>query len=838
MSLAFFFPRNDPVIDKDGRMTVPWVQYLQQLGDSVPPGTSFVIAGFPSSITIFIGPLADRPVSALGNLYFSTDTGEIFIGTDTGWVTSDPPLTGDVTKPGGSDVTTLATVNSDPGTFGSGSSVPQLVVNAKGLVTSVVNIPISGGAPAGTNGSVQYNVAGAFTADSVFSYAQGLHRLYVPSIDLSAELLVSADAGSATKVLHGGSVPSWSAVSLSADVSGTLPINHGGTGQVTASAAFGALSPLTTKGDVLGFSTLNARIPVGTNGQVLTADSAQTLGLKWATPAAGTVTSVDASGGTTGLTFSGGPITNSGTLTLAGTLGIANGGTNLTSYTTGDTLYASATNVLSKRTIGSTGQVLTVAGGIPTWAAPATSGTVTSVALTVPTFLSISGSPITSSGTLAITLSGTALPVANGGTSLTTLTANNVILGNGSSAPTFVAPGTSGNVLTSNGTTWTSAAPAGGSSYALQPVRVSTTANGTLATAFANGQTIDGVVLATGNRILLKNQSTASQNGIYVVAASGAPTRATDFTTAASTLIGGISVSVQEGTRNAGSTFICTNIGTITIGSTSITWNYLNGTAQYSLQTALAPRVTTDYALAWGDSAEATGTLYPLAIGAFSIASGNYSICLGYGAQHSGSGGIRIGSQGGGLSSGTNSIAIGAPSINKDNSILLGATGFANPMGDFAGQVLLATGYWSATSALADYVIGVTLISGWTQTTNGTPVELGISGDGVDVPTARIVLHNDCAYIFDCDIIGKDTTNAATLESWNVKFTCIRDATAASTQVLGVLKTVLASAGTVTGWDVNVTADTSNGRPAIKVTGAAATTIRWVANIKMTKVAN
>jgi hypothetical protein len=85
-------------------------------------------------------------------------------------------------------------------------------------------------------------------------------------------------------------------------------------------------------------------------------------------------------------------------------------------------------------------------------------GTVTSVAQTVPGFLSVSGSPITSTGTLAITYSGTALPVANGGTSLTTLTANNVMLGNGTSAPQFVAPSTSGNVLTSNGTTWTSTA--------------------------------------------------------------------------------------------------------------------------------------------------------------------------------------------------------------------------------------------------------------------------------------------------------------------------------------------------------------------------------------------
>ncbi len=52
------------------------------------------------------------------------------------------------------------------------------------------------------------------------------------------------------------------------------------------------------------------------------------------------------------------------------------------------------------------------------------------------------------------------LGVDQGGTGLTTLTANNVILGNGTSTPGFVAPGTNGNVLVSNGTTWTSAAPA------------------------------------------------------------------------------------------------------------------------------------------------------------------------------------------------------------------------------------------------------------------------------------------------------------------------------------------------------------------------------------------
>lgn len=75
-----------------------------------------------------------------------------------------------------------------------------------------------------------------------------------------------------------------------------------------------------------------------------------------------------------------------------------------------------------------------------------------------------SGQVLRSNGT-AVPSWGT-LTVAGGGTGLTTLTANNVILGNGTSNPTFVAPSTSGNVLTSNGTTWTSAAPAAGSKAA------------------------------------------------------------------------------------------------------------------------------------------------------------------------------------------------------------------------------------------------------------------------------------------------------------------------------------------------------------------------------------
>jgi len=114
-------------------------------------------------------------------------------------------------------------------------------------------------------------------------------------------------------------------------------------------------------------------------------------------------------------------------------VGAIYGGTGQTAVTTGDLLYGSASNTWSRLGVGSTGQILRVAGGVPTWGVDYT-GTVTSVAATVPSFLSISGSPITTSGTLAIGYSGTALPTANGGTGLTSFTANQIFYASSTSA--------------------------------------------------------------------------------------------------------------------------------------------------------------------------------------------------------------------------------------------------------------------------------------------------------------------------------------------------------------------------------------------------------------------
>ena len=149
---------------------------------------------------------------------------------------------------------------------------------------------------------------------------------------------------------------------FTACLSTTVTIAQGGTGQITNTAAFDALSPLTTKGDlIVSDGTDNVRLPVGTNGQSLVADSTVAAGVKWAAAGSGTVTSVGLSAPAM-FTVSGSPITSTGTIaiTYSGTaLPVANGGTGLTALGTGVTT-ALGINV------GSSGAVVTNGGALGT----------------------------------------------------------------------------------------------------------------------------------------------------------------------------------------------------------------------------------------------------------------------------------------------------------------------------------------------------------------------------------------------------------------------------------------------------------------------------------------
>lgn len=319
-------------------------------------------------------------------------------------------------------------------TYGSATATPVFAVNAQGQITSVTNTTIT---PA------IGNVTGLGTGVATF--------LQTPtSANLAA--IVSDETGSGSLVFAtsptlitpalgtpaSGVMTNVTGLPLTTGVTGTLPIGNGGTGQITASAAFNALSPITSVGDlIIGNGTNSAtRLAIGSINQVLTSNGTTA---SWSTPA-DNVSSFSA--GTTGLT----PATaTTGAVTLAGTLVAANGGTGQSSYTVGDILYASTTTALSKLADVATGNAL-ISGGVgaaPSWGKIDLTTTVSGILPganggTGNGFFEVSG-PATSLKTFTFpNASATVLTtndlvtVAQGGTGVGTLTG--LAYGNGTSA--------------------------------------------------------------------------------------------------------------------------------------------------------------------------------------------------------------------------------------------------------------------------------------------------------------------------------------------------------------------------------------------------------------------
>jgi hypothetical protein len=247
----------------------------------------------------------------------------------------------------------------------------------------------TGERPGGTNGQIRYNS----TTSRFEAYSGGWNN-------------VGTGDGTVTSVNASGGTTGLSFTGGPILTSGTLTLT--GTPTKATNVAGGAANKVVyqTATDTTGF---------------VDAPTVTDTFLKWngasfewgAVAGAGTVTSVDGSGGTTGLTLTGGPIVSAGTLTIGGTLITSNGGTGVTSYTAGDTLYYATGTALSKLAIGSSTYIMTSTGTAPTWTDPAS--------ISVSTATNLAGGAAgsipyqTSSGVTSFLASGTGVLVNNGG---------------------------------------------------------------------------------------------------------------------------------------------------------------------------------------------------------------------------------------------------------------------------------------------------------------------------------------------------------------------------------------------------------------------------------------
>ena len=417
------------------------------------------------------------PTGSLGRIYYDTGTNKLRLYNGA-WVDIDTGTDGDTTydlsgvgstngtagvRLGGSDGTNDDVIITGAGTVGVTRTGNTLTVtgtdSAAGTVTDVsggTGISISGSST--VTPTVNIDTVGTDNAILALTAADPVGTDFIWFSDSSdantlRKTLVSAmpgfgKDGTVTSVGSGAGLTGGAITG-----SGSLAVNYAGTGNVVLAAADGT-GVTVLAADRLLLSDANDSNAKYVNISQLTA----AIG-------GGTVTSVSGSGGSTGLTLTGGAITTSGTLTLGGTLIAANGGTGQSAYTVGDILYASSTTALAKLGIGSAGQVLKVSSGLPSWATDQNSGgTVTSITNAAD---SGTGSAITGAGTFTYTggakvttsVSGTTVTINTSATTnvgtVTSVTAGNglsISAGSGTVNPTLTVGATANGGITVGGT--------------------------------------------------------------------------------------------------------------------------------------------------------------------------------------------------------------------------------------------------------------------------------------------------------------------------------------------------------------------------------------------------
>ena len=349
--------------------------------------TSVIIAGtnysdFPNARTLNVGqglfitdngPQSNFIISTSGNLaslVANQTSGYISYNTDTQTYTSRS-ITGGL----GIQVLRNTGVEGD-------TQVNQL----PGTVLQRINVLEDGGAVLGSYSNVEFR-AGSNITVNVTDEGSGAKAVVTVASSQGGTVTGINNSSTTGLIIAGGPVTG----------SGTITINLPGTG---------AASAVVTGDMLLGDAGSYVPVGIGSVNQVWTSDGNTA---SWAfAPGTGTVTSINNSS-TTGLIIAGGPVTESGTITinLPGT-GAAS------AVVTGDMLLGDAGSYVPVA-IGSINHVWTSDGNTASWQAPATNGTVTSVGLSSSNgFITIGGSPVTTSGTLAMTIN--TLPITLGGT--------------------------------------------------------------------------------------------------------------------------------------------------------------------------------------------------------------------------------------------------------------------------------------------------------------------------------------------------------------------------------------------------------------------------------------
>ena len=561
-------------------------------------GGNVAVTALSGAITIANGGTGLGTAPANGQLLIGNGTGYTLANLTAGSGISITNSAGGITiAASGAGFGTVTSVGVDGGATGINFTNSPITTNGTIVMGGTLNVA-SGGTGATTATAARANLSAAKSgANSDITSISGL----------TTPLSVVQGGTGANDSLSGyifgnGTNALTSVVSIPvADITGTLPISQGGTSATSAAAARVNLLPSYT----------------GNAGKALFINPAATDVIWQAVAGSGTVTSVDVSGGTTGLTTTGGPIVAAGTITLGGILVPVNGGTGIGSYAVGDLLFANTTTQLDKLPVGANGYLLASNGTAPQYVNP------TSVTVGAAT----SATSATTATNIAGGLAGS-IPYQSGVGATTFLAAGTGVLVNSGGTPSYSMTPTLTSVALTSGTvstTPTSATDLANKSYvdtqvssgityhlAVKYEVPNTTGNltaiynqpggpgvGVGATLTNNGAKAafapDGPTASVGDRILIYGQTNAFENGVYTVTTVGTPdpggtnwvlTRATDADTYASKDPNGLGQGdaffVSSGDTGAGETYVMNTVGAITFGTTAINFVQVSDSTLYT----------------------------------------------------------------------------------------------------------------------------------------------------------------------------------------------------------------------------------------------------------------
>jgi len=734
-----------------------------------------------------------------------------------------------VTGTGGLVLATSATLTSPTfvtpalGTPASGTltncTFPTLNQNTTGTAANVTGVVLA--ANGGTGQS-------SFTAGDMLYYASGTT---FTKLGIGSNGYVLTSNGSAPQWTSGSS---FGVTSFSTSLSGLTPSSLSG-GAITLAGTLGATSGGTgfttyATGDLIYASATNtlSKLTAGTNGYVLTLSAGVPT---WAAGGSGGVSSFSA--GSTGLTPS---TATTGAITVAGTLVSGNGGTGFSTYATGDLIYASASNTLSKLTAGTNGYVLTLAAGVPSWAAA--SGGMTSI-----NFGTTGLTPATATGGV-VNVAGT-LVAGNGGTGLSTFAIGDIMYAS-ATTPTIskLAIGTAGQVMVVN---------SGGT--APQWSAQSTLAVGT-ATNVAGGAA-GSILYQSGAGVTTTLAIGTAYNILAVNAGGTAPSYQTqtslldnNFSSVQGTILYRSATAwTALGTGTAGYYLQTGGAGAnplwaaVAAGLTGFTaaLNVAAPNATNNVSSITASGGTTDQFIAISpkgsggligripDSGTSNGNvrgtyaldLQFLITAATQVASGDRSVILG-GSQNTASASfsIVIGGQSN-TNTGSNSAIIGGNtnSISQANSVVLsgqygkdrGVAAVVQP----SSNTSLSGGNQTRTTILA------------AATTDATATIADTLGSNNSASNRNVNLEDNTIYSFTAYVVA-GVTGAGNAKMWTIKGGIKRGSGVGTTVLVGTpaVNIDAADAGAST-WVVTATADTATGILKFTCTGQAATTIKW-----------